>query len=107
MVGVAIVGLALAGGLWAVEMQRVRRQHLQQAARHSVLASLYSAEVARLQGKPAKAADPLVREWLEDALETNRRALRISEQARKKYQRAARYPWLPVEPDPPDPMTYW
>jgi len=21
----------------------------------------------------------------------------------RKYRRAARYPWLPVEPDPPDP----
>ena len=107
MVGVALVGLALAGGLWTVEMQRVRRQHLQQVARHSVLASLYSAEVARLQANPAKSPDPLVREWLEEALELNRRALRISERARDKYQRAARYPWLPVEPDPPDPMTYW
>jgi hypothetical protein len=107
MVLVAVVGLALAGGPWAVEMHRLRRQHLQQAARHSVLASLYSAEVARLQGNPAKAPNPLVREWLEAALEWNRRALLISEQARDKHQRAACYPWLPVEPDPPDPMTYW
>ena len=22
---------------------------------------------------------------------------------RRKYERAARYPWLPVEPDPPEP----
>jgi hypothetical protein len=28
---------------------------------------------------------------------------RWNEQMRQKYQRAARYPWRPVEPDPPEP----
>ncbi len=29
--------------------------------------------------------------------------LNYSRSMREKYRRAARYPWLPVEPDPPEP----
>ena len=34
---------------------------------------------------------------------TARKRLVQHQQSRQKYERAARYPWLPVEPDPPEP----
>jgi hypothetical protein len=35
--------------------------------------------------------------------EVSLKAHRWHEVLAKKYERAARYPWLPVEPDPPEP----
>src|SRR4051812_30675658 len=44
--------------------------------------------------------------WAEMNPEQRRSALRMAEITRamgRKYRRAARYPWLPVAPDPPPP----
>jgi hypothetical protein len=43
-----------------------------------------------------------VAQW-QEKLTPYRREIQKAGRLREKYQRAARYPWLPVAPDPPEP----
>ena len=87
-----MIAVAVAGALMAAELTRRRWAELaveyrKAAAFHSSLAEVYRSG-AHLDSR------------VEDPAETSRlvsRQLRLAE----KYRRAARYPWLPVVPDPP------
>ncbi len=79
MIAVAVVALGC-GGWHAWERINLHRRL---ALKHEVLAHLLREGHAHLGPDPMWAA--------------HHEALRI------KYQRAARYPWLPVAPDPPGP----
>jgi hypothetical protein len=75
------------------------RRHLalrQRAAYHEKIENLVTASV----GEPALAA-----RWLKAAPQVRANAAIRDRHARlkEKYRRAARYPWLPVGPDPPEP----
>jgi hypothetical protein len=79
MVAVAVVAVA-AGGLHLWEL---RVLYLRTALLHEVLSSLFQ------EGHACAGRDP--------GRSAHHQVLRI------KYERAARRPWLPVEPDPPEP----
>ena len=92
MIAVAVVALLMTG---AFEVERARRradEYRMLAARYAMYQAFSLAEVK------------LYRENHFIQLETRERA-RASHYGAlaAKYQRAARYPWLPVEPDPPEP----
>jgi len=103
MVAVAVVALAFG----IVRLWAARQHYLEKAANHAGFRALImrsSQDIAYWEsrwtdqrvGLPARypwpGAPPLVRSMAEyhDAM-------------RRKYERAARYPWLPVAPDPPKP----
>lgn len=93
MVLVAVVAVAVWGGM----MMRRSGNFLRRADNHRFLAAIFQ---GRVEDSPATAADT------SRVIEKRGRELRSlnhhSELARK-YERAARYPWLPVAPDPPEP----
>jgi hypothetical protein len=79
MVAVAVV--ALASGGW--HLWELRRSHLRTALKHEVLSSLLREGHADIGRDPGRSDH--------------------HEALRNKYERAARHPWLPVEPDPSEP----
>jgi hypothetical protein len=113
---------ALAFGIYAevVRMGRTAEGHRRRAADHeresippsrraldcdqgAALNRRYAAD-ARSRGRLADADDfaGRARSWAEEAEEWRARS-RYHDLLRSKYERAARYPWLPVEPDPTPP----
>ena len=76
MVAVAIVALGCGG--W--QMWQRRNHHLRLALRHEILSALLREGHVHFRPNPERS--------------DRHEALRI------KYERAARYPWLPVAPDP-------
>jgi hypothetical protein len=103
IVAVAVIALAF----WMVRLWAARQLYLQKAAKHAgfranvlrspnSIAYWESRWTDQREGKPARypwpAGPPFV-----PALAKYHDAMRM------KYERAARYPWLPIEPDPPEP----
>ena len=103
MVAVAVVALAFA----IVHLWSLRQLYLKMAAQHGGISALrdrtpediafWEARLtAQHEGLPASdpwpGGHPLVPSMA-----------RYHEAMRLKYERAARYPWLPVAPDPPEP----
>jgi len=90
---VAVAAMVLAG----VRLWRLRESYLERAAMHRRLEAStrriakYSGAMSRIGAEPPGADAAL-----------NKRAEYRAELGRK-YERAARYPWLPVPPDPPPP----
>jgi hypothetical protein len=89
MVAVAIVAFAMAGATLVRRSNRFRALAKDQAEAE-VMSLAYADDERGEGGAPQRVARG---EQMADC----HRKLRI------KYQRAARYPWLPVEPDPPEP----
>lgn len=81
----------------AIYQQRVR-EHASQAS----LCRDLSEKADRFWTERVHAKDPENWEYRE-AAEWVRRLCDYHELMTQKYERAARYPWLPVEPDPPMP----
>src|SRR5262249_48749344 len=116
MIAVAIAGLACGG-----EALRRRRAYcLEQASKLAMYRAgrIQDAEIWRFQARQAlaRARDQSQRgntdnakAWVEHADRYANlgdqflRAAERLESRRLKYERLARYPWLPVEPDPPMP----
>jgi hypothetical protein len=103
MVAVAI--LALAFGI--IRLWATRQLYLKKAAGHAgfrtevlrspeTIAYWESRWTAQREGRPARYPWPGGPPFV-PAMAQYHDAMRI------KYERAARYPWLPVEPDPPPP----
>jgi hypothetical protein len=88
MVAVAIVGFAMAGATLVRRSNRFRALAEDQAEAEAM--SLAYADDARGEGGDQQ------RVARGEQMADYHRKLRI------KYERAARYPWLPVEPDPPE-----
>jgi hypothetical protein len=81
MLVVAITGLAMGRGVWCYRMWELSREHASGARMHAYYWMVHSAA---------------------DAIENATRADYHAAMARK-YERAARYPWLPFKPNPPGP----
>jgi hypothetical protein len=99
MVAVAIVGFLLG----AAAMWRIAASRGASAAYHA-----REAEFSRRSLKDYRDGRVTLRGTLTDreAARIARRLERIApyhDVLARKYERAARYPWLPVEPDPPEP----
>jgi hypothetical protein len=93
MIVIAVVALLMTG---AFEVKRALRRasaYSQLAATHAMFRAFSLAEADLYRG------NHFIR------LEARERALARHQGAlAAKYERAARYPWLPVEPDPPEPQ---
>jgi hypothetical protein len=83
MIAVAVVGLALGGIVGGVRLARRRQAFLHRAKLYERVESAARALERRQFLRPGIAEDYAA--------------------IARKYHRAARYPWLPVEPDPPEP----
>lgn len=132
MVAVAIAALSIAGSIEASRLHNTSRRHVAIAARHSELerwhrgnskrtrwdASRESGLAAAYERDHASAVDnDFFRRWLMERAQWHQmsaeldlartvRSDRLAEYhaaLTAKYERAARRPWLPVEPDPPWP----
>lgn len=106
MVVVAIVAMILGVWLWA-ERRRARFSALESWHDRQVLW-----DVCIIAGHPGPdgeyvwEAEPRPRPLKPGTPRASPHQLRISTwhyRLASKYRRAARYPWLPVEPDPPEP----
>jgi hypothetical protein len=86
----AVGAMAVVFGMW------VRREHfLDRARRYPDASSIPISD-------PPEAGTDAFQEW-EREQERQRKRVEHFGQLRLKYERAARYPWLPVAPDPPKP----
>jgi len=101
VVAVAVVLRVRSG----IERRRVMfRQRAAALERPEWLAVIdLSIAVAPDAGCVVAAVDPEAVRGLPVALEGYRRTALYYRRMRQKYERAARYPWLPVESDPPEP----
>jgi hypothetical protein len=77
MVAVAIAGMTLDGTAWCLKLYRLHRQYIAKSNYYEL----------RYDSSPASPTH--VREW--------------EGQMMMKYRNHAFCPWLPVEPDPPEP----
>lgn len=102
LLAVTVVALLLAGG---VTLHKRRQRFLAIASQHRVAEWFSSAASGMASSIPTVGEGPgvaLLR--LPDTMPGGVRAQSVFHAAmRVKYERAARYPWLPVEPDPPAP----
>ncbi len=122
MVVVAVVAVALAGGLtyrrWAVYRERAAgHAHAEQLARFLLGGGI--AVIRGADGRVEEVNGPVAVRTSEagggltefmilptpgyDAVALGRRAA-YHARLRRKYERASARPWLPVEPDPPGPQ---
>jgi hypothetical protein len=119
MLVVALVG----AGMWGVKLWRLSREHAGRARSAWASEGFYRLvnerslkNAIRCEELAARMPyeDPIRRDWFavsmqqlalesrEDAVKWLAKAGHYAASARK-YERAARYPWLPVEPEPPEP----
>jgi hypothetical protein len=103
MIAVAVVALLLGG-----EMMRRRRQRYREQADFHAFAEAFCARDVRMAratppAPPGGTAASLLNLDGADrtAVEQAASAAAYHAAMKRKYERAARYPWLSVEPDPP------
>jgi hypothetical protein len=98
MIAVAIVALVIAGE----QMRRASARYRVQAEYHALREALFRREAEKWHG-----AQPWVLGGLrgQEALDVTLvpEFAEYHAQMRLKYEHTARYPWLPVEADPPEP----
>ena len=99
MVAVAIVALLLGGDV----LRRKRSGYLARADAEAARELESRAKVKVYEGAIETSAAPSVAEGYRHRVEMYRDEANHHGRLRRKYARAARYPWLPVEPDPPEP----
>ncbi len=85
MVVVALVGLLMGGAIGGIRLKQRHDYFLSWARYHSAFEG-YRRNVAQHDHDPVLA-----------------RMIDHNAMMARKYREAARYPWLPVEPDPPEP----
>jgi hypothetical protein len=117
MLSVALAGLAMGGSGWGYRMWWLSGVHARTALFHKSWVGRYrtrEAVILQAIGKiekvvaehsaaePVLVAPPHIARHREDAADYARKAHYRAALVRK-YERAARFPWLPVEPDPPEP----
>jgi hypothetical protein len=92
MIAMAIAAFALATVLWVARLRASAARYRSLALQYEISETLY----ANPSIGPPKPSDLVV-------------VVRHVASLRRKHERAARYPWLPIEPDPPDPFeaTKW
>jgi hypothetical protein len=95
MVAVAIVGMLLWGGMLAVRSIT----YAFWAGGVAKKRDAYQADILALEGRAAKG--PTAKEA--ELLAFGHRMMEYLARQQARYENAARYPWLSVEPDPPMP----
>jgi hypothetical protein len=104
-----IAVLAVAILLTAEKIRRNWRERRLKAAAYLAEAKSWSddaSKVERMMVLPRSRSDPASRQTLaglEKVARNYRDFERSNRELASKYERAARHPWLPVEPDPPEP----
>src|SRR3954466_12764246 len=94
MVAVAIFGASL----WYCEMGRRSKNFLAMADFHRLKAEIFRGRVE--SAAELTSIDPI---RMGDIMGRDRRLEHHHSELGQKYEHAAHYPWLPVEPDPPEP----
>jgi hypothetical protein len=111
MLVVALAGLAMGVGIWSYKMRQLSGGYARAAKFHRAWLDRYREReavilqaIGRLETVAARRSvvPPSHDRHREDAADYARKA-DYREALALKYERAARYPWLPVEPDPPPP----
>jgi hypothetical protein len=100
MITVAAVAFVSAG------VSLPHRWHLHQQAKAHAAQGEFADEMARLCASQAdflRASDPSTARRLDTSADVYTRRVAYHAQLRERYERAAVYPWLSVEPDPPPP----
>jgi hypothetical protein len=107
MVAVAVVSLFMGAAIGGVRLKRrhyyflVRiRQHDQEAVAFRSWEQELASEIESL---PSNLREPFLLDRWERVRSMVSRNLAYNTALAAKYRRAARYPWLPVEPDSPEP----
>ena len=90
MVAIAIVGVVLGGAIGGYRLKRRRDALLEKARFHESWARMHAGLLSVQMGTPL---EPRLRE-----------AIDYESAMVRKYERAAWFPWLSVEPDPPAPL---
>jgi hypothetical protein len=113
MIVVAIAGLVMGVGVWGYRMWRLSRFYAGAAQMHRAFAGSYVRHAAFdlqrahdvemiLAAHPPNERALLSNLWAAQCRKDAEMATYCATLARK-YECAASYPWLPVEPDPPEP----
>ena len=87
MVAIAIVGLVLGGAIGEYRLKRRRDAFLDRARNEEWWVQTHTGQLSGQMGSPSEGL-------LLEAIDYEAAMVR-------KYERAARFPWLPVERDPP------
>lgn len=107
MVVVAVVGLGIGVYQWLVSRTTVFERRVQHAAFEHQIAlersAVISIRLASLRSSRDIDAARAQRDHLNDELAKAQAKEAYYTAIARKYLRAARYPWLPVAPDPPSP----
>jgi hypothetical protein len=103
MVAVAVIGLMIGGGVLLKQRRdyflSLAQSHQKEAASSTLRGAAYKWRLGGTSGMT-----------VEEIMRLHRVYDRMMDRAdhhaslARKYERAARYPWLPVESDPPEPM---
>jgi regulator of PEP synthase PpsR (kinase-PPPase family) len=105
MIAVAVVAVLIT----AEKLRQVRRDRLRKAAEYAVEEASWmddALKVETMTRKPKSLTDAASRKRvveLEEVVTNYRLSGDRSGKLKQIYEKAARYPWLPVEPDPPEP----
>jgi hypothetical protein len=115
MAVVALAGVVMGAGVWSERMWRLSRVYALESRREEVLGDICRMLEAQCRShlERYKPSEPIIwpaRAAMRKVLdEESAGVARFESQAdyhslrARKYERAARYPWLPVESDPPEP----
>ncbi len=100
MVAVAVFALSIGVG---VQLHHRRAAFLSRAQIHSEQAAWRLADSVTLCGRAIGNMDDIELASLKRRINILPQLVAYHRAQDQKYRRAARYPWLPVEPDPPAP----
>jgi hypothetical protein len=117
MVAIAIIAVISGGFIQVRKWRRLSIAYGRKASEYAVAAQFDGMDAARaeayltrIQERMASTTDPshvaMLRQMEGEKIRDSESGRRSSEYLSRlviKYQHAARYPWLPVEPDPPRP----
>ncbi len=98
MVGVAIVGAAL-----GLASMKSRSDEFARKAHHFADREARMRELMEFLAKPEPGSHPTSIRNIRKICDYILTGIEHDKRMRRKYERAARYPWLTVAPDPPEP----
>jgi hypothetical protein len=99
MVAVVVVAL-IVGSIQAIERVNLSRRYQQKARNHGSRARAFSTAFSEMKLNPEASREQRA------TFDELRRVIDHNVQLGKKYTHAATYPWLSLEPDPPEPPCY-
>jgi hypothetical protein len=105
MIVVAIVAVLVT----AERLRRIRSYRLQKAEDYSAAEQAYLADVRKFDAQfttPRAINEAFSSRRIMSLMRSQGRIRKLGEHSgklKRTYEKAARYPWLPVEPDPPEP----